>query len=123
MPLLRVKTIIQAMRTLPPLALNAEPARCATGYPGKHTHTQGIPWRVEVMGRDICPVTGKSTQGHSPLAPVPRSLQKADEGLSRLEDSLLNSKSCSQTSWEARGQRAPYPPRPMGDVETQEENP
>lgn len=39
-PFLRMKTIIQAMRTLPPLALSAEPARCATGCPGKHAHRE-----------------------------------------------------------------------------------
>lgn len=47
------------------------------------THTQRIPQRVGLRDGDLWPVTGKSTQGHSPRAAVPRSLQKADEGLSQ----------------------------------------
>lgn len=116
-----MKTIIQAMRTLPPLALNAEPARCATGSPGKHTHREFPGEWANGWGYLSC--HRKVHTGTPPLAPVPRSLQKADEGLSQVEDSFLNFKSCSQTLCEARGQGAPYLPRAMRGVETRGENP
>lgn len=90
---LRRKTITCARRTLAPLALNAEPAGRATGSPG--TDPPGNSLGSGADGWGTCPVTEKPTQGHCPLAPVPRALGDPHEGLAQVEDPLLSSRSCS----------------------------
>lgn len=87
------------------------------------TRTQGIPWRVGLMAGIFVLSQENPHRDALPWHLCPDHCKRQMRDCPRLEDSFLNSKSCSQTSCEARGQWAPHLPRPMGGVETQGENP
>lgn len=83
------------------------------------THTQGIPWRVEIFVLSQQSPHRDTLPWH--LCPDHSKRQMKD--CPKLEGSFLSSKSCSQTLCETRGQWASYLPRAMRGVETWGENP
>lgn len=83
----RMKAIIQAMRTLPPLALNTVPTRCPTRSPGKPTHREFANERGQRMLKFVLSQTSlcsdTTPRQRSSGCPMLRSLRKIDEGLSQ----------------------------------------
>lgn len=118
---LRMKTIIQAMSTLPPLALTAVPAGCATRSPGKHAHREFPGEQGWGMGMFV--LSQKSPHRDTlPWHLCPGHCKRQMTDYPRPEDSFPSSKSCSKTSCEAHGQQALYLPRAMRSVETWGQN-